>query len=169
MAAAEQSPWDMTPARRPSFESLGANAEGKFVIEEELGDKAPLKDGTMLYKDMVNRCLEAAAIANALVPSLRVTVRFSGGAPVLDSFMAPRTTLRSSDIKFTDNGDGDTTVWVDSSLIPPKVSDPSHDVHEGTKPTSKVEDYVAVGKRGARVKTWDNGSAVDLRFTVTIF
>ena len=72
MAAAEQSPWDMTPAQRPSFESLGANAEGKFVIEEELGDKAPLKDGTMLYKDMVNRCLEAAAIANALVPSLRV-------------------------------------------------------------------------------------------------
>lgn len=169
MAAATKNPWDETPAKVPSFESLGANAEGKFVLEDELGDKAPLKDGSMLYADMVKRCLEAAAIASAMTFSLRVTVRFNAGEPIVESFLAPRTTLRTSDIQFHDNGDGDTTVYVADTLIPTKRMDPGVDLHAGTKPTATVEHHAAAGERGARVKTWDNGTAADLRYTVTIY
>lgn len=169
MPAASQNPWDMTPAQVPSFESLGANAEGKFALEEELGEKAPLKDGTMLYKEMLERAFEAAALANAMMPSLRVTVRFNAGSPVVDSFLAPRTTLKTSDIQFNDNADGDTTVWVNDTYLPPKRMDPGLHLNGGTKPTGEVEHFADTGKRGARVKTWDDGSAADVRFTVEIF
>lgn len=169
MSAAESNPWNMTPARVPSSEDLGADANGLFVLLDELGDKAPLKDGSMLYADMVKRLYESAVSGNIMTPSLRVTVRFSGGVPAVDSFNAPRTTLTTSNIDLVDNGDGDVTVRVASTSLPTKRGEPMATVHEGTTPTIKAEEYTATGWRGARVYTKDAGTATDLKFTVTIW
>lgn len=173
MAAATQYPYDKTPAAAVSAADLGADAAG-FVLADELADehgneRAPVQDGTELYAAMVNRLLETAVGADALTPSLRVTIRFNAGTPAVDSFLAKRTTLRTEDIDFVDNGDGDTTVRVADTSLPPKRGEPGAYVHEGTKPTLEVAHYTATGWRGARVKTWDNGSAADLLTTVEIW
>lgn len=168
MAAATENPWNATPARVPSAEDLGADKDGAFKLLDVDGEHAPPKDGSMPYADMVNRLLEAAVSACSMAPSVRVTVRFSAGAPQVDSFTAPRTTLRTEDIKLVDNGDGDVTVRVDSTLIPTKRGEPTATVHAGTEPTIKAEEYTASGWRGARVYTKDGGTPTDLKFTVEI-
>jgi hypothetical protein len=174
MAAYEQNPWNMTPAEEPSALSLGADANGVFALADEDvdgygNDISPIKDGTQPYAAMMARTMEAALAASRMVPSLRVTIRFNAGAPVVDSFRSTRDTLKIEDIDLIDGGTGITTVRVVDTSLPPKRGEPSAAVHEGTKPTFKVEHYSASGWRGALVTTWDNGSAANLLFTVEIW
>jgi hypothetical protein len=163
MAAASSNPWDETPARRPSAEDLGADAAGRFVLEDEDEDQfgndiSPTRDGRMLYADMMKRLLEAAVAANTTMPALSVTVRFSGGAPIVDSFVSPRTTRKIEDVFVVDGGTGITTVRVVDTTIPPKIGEPQASVHEGTDPAIKVEDYSDTGWRGALVTTRAGGT-----------
>ena len=162
--AALVNPWDDTPARVPTLLDFGG-----AVLEDETDDRAPLKDGSMPYADMFNRQAEALASAAAVTPSLVATVRFSGGVPALDSFVAPRTTLRSEDITVTDNGTGDTTISVLDTYIPTKRTEPHATANEGTDPALQAAEFASGGRRGARVKSWAAGSAADLKFTVEIF
>lgn len=166
--AALVNPWDDTPARVPTLLDFGGAA-----LEDETGDRAPLRDGSMPYSDMFNRRAEALASAAAVTPSLVVTVRISAGAPVLDSFVAPRTTLRSEDIGIVDNGTGDCTVRVRADYIPTRRTEPSATPTEGTAPTCSAAEYAAtdtgVAYRGARVKSWAAGVAADQGFTLRIF
>jgi hypothetical protein len=174
MAAASSNPWNLTPAEEPSAATLGADANGVFVLVDEKTDAygndiSPPDDGTMLNKRMVERAFETALAASRMVPSLRVTVRFSAGDPIVDSFRSTRDGRTIESIEVVDNGTGDTTVRVVDTTLPPKRGEPGAVVHAGTKPTMKVEDYSTTGYRGARVTTWDNGSAADLLVTVEIW
>lgn len=173
MTAASSNPWNETPARRPSAADFGADAQGVFVLADEDVDQfgndiSPTRDGTQPYAAMFNRLLEAAATSSATMPALTVTVRFSGGTPIVDSFISPRTTRKIEDIQLVDGGTGITTVRVVDTTLPPVIGGPRASVHEGTKPTSKVEAYSDTGWRGAKITTWDNGTAADLGFTVEI-
>ncbi len=169
MAAATTNPWNDNPASEPTAETLGADANGAFVLADELGDLAPIKDGSMLHADMVKRAFEALLAASLMGPSLRVTVRFNAGVPVVDSFRARRTTLRTEDITFVDGGTGITTVRVVDTYLPPKRGEPAAFVHEGTDPGIKPEHYAATGFRGATVTTLAGGVAADLKFSVEIW
>lgn len=174
MAAYEQNPWDMTPAEEPSAAALGADAHGVFVLRDEDVDQfgndiSPLKDGTQPYSAMLIRAFETALAADLMSPSLRVTVRFNGGTPVVDSFRSKRTTLRYEDVKVVDNGTGITTVRVADTSLPSKRGEPSATVHEGTEPTIKAVHYSDTGWRGATVTTLDGGGAANLKFTVEIW
>lgn len=168
MAAAEKNPWDLTPARVPTLVDLGSPN-----FKNVTGDKAPLDDGTMPEATMFQRLFEAAVSAGVVAPSMRVTVRFSAGAPVIDSFLSPRSEIGIADIEAVDNGTGDTTVRVRADRVPTKRSNPALDIHEGTGPTGTVADYSAtdggVDYRGARVKTWVSGTLTNLGFSVTIY
>lgn len=173
MAAASSNPWNATPARRPSAEDLGADAAGAFVLEDEDVDQfgndiSPVRDGKMLYADMMNRLLEATVAAATTMPALVVTVRFNGGTPVVDSFISPRTTRKIEDIEARDDGTGITTVRVVDTTLPPTIGDPRGTVHAGTDPAIKVESYSDTGWRGATVTTKDGGTLANLRFTVEI-
>lgn len=174
MAATSSNPWDETPARRPSAEDLGADAAGRFVLEDEDEDQfgndiSPTRDGRMLYADMMKRLLEAAVAANTTMPALSVTVRFVGGAPVVDSFVSPRTTRKIEDIEARDDGTGITTVRVVDTTLPPVIGGPRLTIHEGTDPAGKAAAYSETGYRGATVTTKDGGTPANLGFTVEIF
>lgn len=166
MSAATVNPWDDDDARVPTAVDLGADVAG-FVLADDV--PAPVKDGTMLYADMVNRLLEAAVSASRMTPSLIVTVQFNAGTPSVESFIAPRDAIDTNAIGLIDNGTGDTTIRLLAAHLPPKRVRPVATPNEGTKPTCSADWYESGGYRGARVKTWDNGSAADLKFTVTIF
>ena len=162
--AALVNPWDDTPARVPTLLDFGGAA-----LEDDTGDRAPLRDGSMPYSDMFNRQAEALASAAAVTPSLVVTVRFSGGVPALDSFVAPRTTLRSEDIQVDDDGTGITTVSVLDTYIPTKRTEPAVSANEGIDVNALAYEYASGGRRGATVKTWAAGSLADRKFTLRIF
>lgn len=167
MPAATVNPWDDDEARVPSPEDLGAGPNGKWNLLEVA--PKPLRDGRFLYPDMLHRIFEAAASASAMAASLIVTVRFSGGAPVVDSFIAPRTKIVTTDIVFIDHGDGDVTVRLLAKHLPPKRVEPMLTLHEGTDPTGRAEWVEADGYRGARVRLKDEGVAADLKFTLAIY
>ncbi len=174
MTAASSNPWNDTPARRPSAVDFGADANGAFSLRDEDVDEyqqdiSPVRDGSMLYADMMRRTLEATAAIAATMPALTVTVRFNAGAPVVDSFCSPRTTRKIEDIFVVDGGTGITTVRVVDTTIPPKIGEPQASVHEGTDPAIKVEDYSDTGWRGALVTTRAGGTLADLKFTVSIW
>ena len=176
MAAATSNPWNETPARRPSAADFGSDANGVFVLADELTDRdgndiRPVQDGSMLYADMMNRALEAMVAGAATMPALIVTVRFATGVPVVDSFISPRTTRAIEDIECVDDGTGITTVRVVDTTLPPKIGDPTLTINEGTTPIGKAEHYEDTGWRGATVETKElTGSTLtNLRFTVMIF
>lgn len=173
MAAATSNPWNATPARRPSAVDFGADANGEFVLEDEDTDArgqdiSPVRDGKMLYADMMNRALEGAVTAAATMPALVVTVRFNAGTPIVDSFISPRTTRKIEEIEVVDGGTGITTVRVVDTTIPAAIGGPRATVHEGSNPSIKAEAYATSGCRGATVTTKNGGSAADLGFTVEI-
>lgn len=173
MAAASSNPWNETPARRPSATDFGADANGVFALRDEETDQfendiAPIKDGTQPYAAMFNRCLEACATSAATMPALTVTVRFSAGVPVVDSFISPRTTRKIEDIDLVDGGDGITTVRVVDTTLPPVIGGPHATANEGTNPTIKATPYSTSGWRGAVVETRAGGTLTDLEFTVGI-
>lgn len=168
MAAVDTNPWELDPARVPSYADLGSPA-----FKNATGDRAPKDDGTMPEAKMFMRLFEAALSAGNMTPSLRVTIRFNAGAPFVDSFIAPGLNISTADIGCVDNATGDTTVRVRASKLPTKRTSPSVDVHEGTSPSVTVADYEAtdseIDYRGARVKTWVSGSLANCGFTVTIY
>ena len=173
MAASSTNPWNETPARRPGAVDFGADANGEFVLEDEDTDRfgndiSPVRDGKMLYADMMNRALEGVATAAATMPALVVTVRFSGGTPIVDSFVSPRTTRKIEDIDARDDGTGITTVRVVDTTIPDSIGGPRATVHEGTAPTIKAEPYSEAGWRGVTVTTKEGGTLANLGFTVEI-
>lgn len=173
MAADPSHPYSARPAREFSAAGLGAD-NGRFVLQDELVDKygnsiAPIQDGKDMYAAMVCRLLECALAAETLTPTVRITVRFSTGTPVVDSFRSKDPTFVLTDITFIDNGDGDTTVRIPIAKLPPKRGEPCVSLHEGTKTGITVIHFADVDYRGARVKSWDTSTATDLKFTVEIW
>jgi len=123
----------------------------------------------MLYAAMVMMCFYMATAASAVASSCVVTIRFNGGAPQVESFIAPNTNISTTDFTFVENATGDTTVRLPIAKVPPKRTRPIACANEGTNPGVSADEFDDGTYRGARVKTWQGGTLADTKFTLQLW
>ena len=162
MSAGTLNPW--TQGRVPTLLDAGSPK-----LRDEEGDFAPVKDGTMLYAAMVMMLFYMAASASIVASSCIVTVKFVAGAPQVESFIAPNTSIGLADFTFVENATGDTTVRLPIGKVPPKRTRPIAGANEGTNVGVTADEFSDDDYRGARVKTWAGGTLADLKFTVQLW
>jgi hypothetical protein len=149
--------FDLTPPRRPTIDDLGGGAK----IQKEPGPNPT----TQLTANDVNQWAKQEAALWRVTPVAKVHVRFSGGAPIVDSVVGARTEIATSDFTPTDNGTGDTTITWGASLLPsPAMPHVAH-VVGSTKAIIATESLT----NSARVRTESNaGVATDAAFVLEI-
>lgn len=162
MAAEATRTWDIDPARRPSLDDVG----GAQLVDK--AGKEPPQDGTHPYANMLNQGQHQQHAAALMIPSVRLTIDFSAGAPFVLTMMSPSTTLLSSDFTLTDNATGDTTITWTAGKLPTMQCDPIGSVNADT--TSACS-FTArrVTATSIRVRVLVAGALSDSRFTVEIY
>jgi hypothetical protein len=154
--------WDLETPRRPSIDDLGGGAKIEGIPRPD-----PAND---LTADDVNQWAGQAEAFGRTTYVLRVSVRFTAGAPFIYKIQQPGTKSIADDtVNVVDNGTGDVTVtWTDGTLPPLAASEPDVTVNGSTPGFASAE--LVTGPVGARVRV-KNGSnvAADLPFTVTVY
>jgi len=164
VSAASTLTWDIPlvngGARRPSLEDVGGAR-----LEDEAPPNAPTKTGEMPYADMVNQLqLQVAALAK-MAAALTVSIKFTAGAPSVDSFVAPSTLLVLTDIGVVDVSPGVTRLDFAAGKLPPHTVLPKVTINQDG-------DFTGIGIQGVNsvtIKTRNSASgAADADFTVEI-
>lgn len=161
MAAAETNTWDIDPARRPSLADVGS-----AILIDEAG-KEPPQDGTHLYANMANQWQHQLAAMGAMIPSVRLTVDFSAGAPFIVTMMTPSTTLVSGDFSFTDHAVGDVTISWASGKLPTMQCEPTGCVNANTTDECSFT-AIMTSATSIRCRVRVNNALSDTKFTVNI-
>lgn len=153
----------VTPATRPSIEDVGG---ARFLDPKE---NAPPHDGVLyLYDAMLNQLQWQVAALSKMAPSARFTISFSGGTPSIAKLTTMSHTLVSGDFTITDGGLGITTIAWLAGKLPAVECDPMVSV-DTSGLTGVLTAHVArPTATSVQVRTFDDGVAADIRFTIAI-
>lgn len=162
--APETLTWDLGEddggARRPSIADLGG-----ATVEDE----APLPDkASMLYADQVNQWAKQLAAFAKIVPSAKISVRFTAGSPAIIAAGGPGTAVVPDLFEVTDNGPGDTTIAWDAGVLPlPTGIQPEVTMNQD----GDFSINAVLGTNSVRVKSYTASSGVgaDVHFTISIY
>lgn len=100
--------YDQTPWHRPGIDELGG---GSF-----LNATTPRDPNTVPAAETFNQLTRQVVAQAALAASVRFQVQFSGGVPAVTAIVALNSSLVTSDLTLTDNGNGDTTITIPSHI-----------------------------------------------------
>lgn len=151
--------YDLPTPRRPSIADVGGAA---FQDDQ----KNPPNQATMPSAAMenINEMLEQAA--HKVLPVCVLSIRFSTGTPVLDSFSTLSTLPITGTFTFVDNGTGDTSITWPANTFPTAINKPKGGITGATIGQIAVEAIT----NGVRIRTaGSGGAAADLPCTVDIY
>lgn len=152
-----------TPAARPSVEDVGG---ARFADPPK---NPPSHDGTLyIYDDLLNQLQKQVAAMARMVPSARLTIAFSAGAPFISKLETMSSILLAADFTITDNSPGDTTISWAAGKLPPVGCDPMFSLNKGALSGVLVAELSVPTPTSVRLRTLDDGVAADIRFTVAI-
>lgn len=115
---------------------------------------------------MFNQATKQVVALAGMAPSLKIQVEFSAGTPVITQLVSLGTKVTVANFVVVDNADGDTTLLLSPSLIPPQLTRPSG--------LTIVEDVdidcarIIVVAGGWRIKTKIVGAGADAAFTFQV-
>lgn len=147
--------FDETLPRRPGINDLGDEVENDPVFAPKPG---------MPSAEMFNMLRGLAVALGGLIPVAGLSVRFSGGAPLVDLYFDVRTSHVTPTL--VDNGNGDTSItWPANTFPAPALR------HGGMLNDDAARSItVAPITNGVRVKTRTAAdSGADCAFTVLIW
>lgn len=149
----------VTP-HRPGVDHLGGAS-----LEDD--DVHPPDPETMPHADAWNQMVNLLVGLTKVTGAFVLSIRFSGGDPVVEAFSAVGTSVTSGDLTITDNGDGDTSIEWPAETFPQPVCRP-----QGLT----VNDDVEIDRmraipitNGVRVKTKLGATGTDADFSLTVF
>ncbi len=151
--------------RRPDAADVGS-----FALQDKAANPPP-KTGTHLYGDMGNQWERLLRAFGAVIPSCRITVAYSAGAPFIENVMALGASVDATTFTVTDNGTGRVSIRWTATNLPAPVCRPSGlTLHSagGTHTASAVLTLNATpGVHEVAVSTnlGSTGAAVDVPFT----
>lgn len=173
-------------SRRPSAADVGIGLTSidfgsgpvDVALKEVEGDE-PTLDGIHPYAAFFNQLAWLARAAGLMLPSVKLTIKYAAGAPVIDTIESFNTTLSTTDFTLADLGTGQLSITWESWKIPPLIGDPMTTVN-GTgaglaltaassaiprKPTG-ADALPAAGSSRIYVDLFVGAVATDLRFTI---
>ena len=153
------SPFDLSPARRPTVEDLGGGAKIDGPVK---GDPV-----TMIVADDANQWGLVGAGVGAVCPLAIVVVTQSAGTYSVAGVRSPGSGVVGATFTVTKNGTGDVTLsWASGALPGTIASHASLQAGAGAYRAPQVDTTAT----SARVRMTDGtGTAVDANFTVWIF
>lgn len=161
-------------ARRPAIADVGG------AILEDHATKPPPKNGTHLYKDMCNQWQLVMAALGRMIPTAKLTVDFSAGAPFIDKIQTASAQLVAGDFTIADDGVGVTRIQWTSTKLPAPTCRPELTLHGAGTHCGSVTLALNTAGAGAGVATpgthriiitttvGATGAAADVAFTVSI-
>ncbi len=158
MAAASSFTYDADPPRRPSLEDLGG-------ADYEDDAAFPPDRTTMPNALEHNERARNQAALNRVTPTALLHVIFTGGDPVAAAVRAMRSSISAEAFTLDDNGDGDTSITWDPSLLPAVAIPPSVDVVEDVE-IDRARAFII--ENGVRVVTKLGATGTDCAFVLTI-
>lgn len=149
--------WDESPPRRPGIDDVGGGQKVNGVPAPD-----PVR---MLTAEDCNQTAAQIAAMGRVVGVCKISVRFSGGTPVLYKFSAPGSDVETATFTITDNGTGDTSITWPANTFPTLVVEAEAFVNGATPAMIAAESIT----NGVRVRTKsDAGVANDIAFTCTV-
>lgn len=160
MTIPSESTWEIVGApRRPSIDDLGGAA---FVDDQ----KFPPDPETMPSALMENQNEKQVAALARVVPSLVLSIRFSGGTPSVDQFSACSGLVSSGTFTVTDVGTGITKIEWPANTFPTPIAKPKGGVTGATVGQCAVEAIT----NGMTIRTTNAaGAAADLPATADYY
>ena len=150
------SPFDASPARRPTLEDLGGGAKINGPVAPD-----PV---TMVTADDANQWGKVGAGVGAVCPVAIVVVTQAAGVYSITSVRAPGTGVVAGSFTVTKNATGDVTLSWTSGVLPGTVA--SHASLQGGAGASEVDTTAT----SVRVRMTDGtGTAVDCSYSVWIY
>lgn len=165
MAAEETSTWDIDiavgGARRPTLADLG----GADFLDDD--DYPPPRDGSEPYATEYNQSKKQAFAAGQMIPSVRLTIDFSGGNPFIDKLMAPGTAIVAGDFTLDGTTTGRLVISWTAGKLPEMVCDPQVSLNVDTANDCSIS-VAKLTATSVRVNTRVNGVLADARFTIDL-
>lgn len=153
------SPFDASPARRPTLEDLGGGAKIDGPVKP---DKV-----TMLTADDMNQWGNVGTATGAVCPLAIVVVTNNAGTYSVTGVRAPGTGIVAGSFTPTKNATGDVTLAWTAGVLPGTIS--SHASLQGGAGAYR-EPEVDTTATSVRVRMTDGtGAAVDCSYTVWIY
>jgi len=156
--------YDQANVHRPTIAELGGGAFQDHPLR-------PPDPQTHPSAGMFNQATKQIVALAGIAPSLKFQVEFVAGAPVITQLIAIGTKITAANFtalggQITDNGNGDTTITLPPTLIPPQLTRPS-----GLTIVEDVEidrARVVTVTNGWQIKTKLGATGTDAAFTFQV-
>lgn len=161
--AAEHLTWegsDDEDPRRPSTDDLGGD-------EKQDEDEFPPDDVTDPTATGWNQIVKQIAAIAKVTPSAKLEGRFNAGAPYLARVTAPSSNVTTETFTVTDEGTGVTLIEWPAGTFPPDQISPNG-LTLLSALTTRLEAHAEEVSNGVRIRTFSNGTAADVDFTICI-
>lgn len=166
-------PWDIPAnlggARRGSVVDYGGVEDEGGVVEDE--DPKPPRDGSMIYGDMMNGLIVAAAAGDKVHFAVAISVTLNlSGTPVISQVTGPGAAAVSDSLQITQAVTGDVTITWATGTFPPSILGPIATPNDFTSTTaSGIEAGLVNSGDSIRVRTFKDGALAYRPFTVLVW